>query len=129
MEVSDEEKERKLKQELLEVENRKSQLMTNSAQVAPASAPNANTANNNNTSAANQLTNGLHGQMVSSGTVCLLHVYCFFLEKRLWYCSLFNSRPHLLSRLLLRSYFFFTSSNFFSLYHFAAFSTFCVKSF
>ncbi|XP_075241404.1 poly(A) polymerase beta-like isoform X2 [Convolutriloba macropyga] len=63
MEVSDEEKERKLKQELLEVENRKSQLMTNSAQVAPASAPNANTANNNNTSAANQLTNGLHGQM------------------------------------------------------------------
>ena len=41
----------------------------------------------------------------------------------------FNSRPHLLSRLLLRSYFFFTFSNFFSLYHFAAFSTFCVKSF
>ena len=45
------------------------------------------------------------------------------------FCVLFNSRPHLLSRLLLRSYFFFTSSNFFSLYHFAAFSTFCVKSF
>ena len=40
-----------------------------------------------------------------------------------------NSRPRLLSRLLLRSYFFFTSSNFFSLYHFAAYSAFCVKSF
>ena len=41
--------------------------------------------------------------------------------------KIFNIRPHFLSRLLLRSY--FTSSNFFSLYHFAAFSTFCVKSF